>query len=68
MCDQQSLRSVCACAQSDRGLCLSLEFYVTIGLLPGCRLGSEPGGGAVRARLDLRVSECHFVGSHMPRL
>ena len=45
MCDQQSLRSACACAQSDRDLCLSLECYVTIGLLPGCRLGSEPGGG-----------------------
>ena len=43
MCDQQSLRSACACAQSDRGLCLPLECYVTIGLLPGCRLGSEPG-------------------------
>ena len=69
MCDQQSLRSACACAQSDRGLCLSLERYVTIGLLPGCRLGSEPGGGVVvRARLGLRVLECHIVGSHMPRL
>ena len=54
--------------QSDRGLCLSLECYVTIGLLPGCHLGSEPGGGGVRARLGLHVSECHIVGSHMPRL
>ena len=26
------------------GLYLSLECYVTIGLLPGCRLGSEAGG------------------------
>ena len=55
------------------GLYLSLECYVTIGLLPGCRLGSEPGGGggmggAVRARLGLRVSGCHIVGGHMPRL
>ena len=34
---------------------------MTIGLLPGCRLGSEPGGGgAVRARLGLGVSECHI--------
>ena len=33
-------------AQSDRGLCLSLVYYVTIGLMPGCRLGSEPGGCA----------------------
>ena len=53
------------------GLYLSLECYVTIGLLPGCRLGSESGGGgggAVQAFLGLRVSGCHFVGSHMPRL
>ena len=68
MCDQQSLRSACACAQSDRGLCLSLERYVTVGLLPGCRLGFVPGGGGGRAGLGLRVSECHFVGGHMPRL
>ena len=27
------------------GLYLSLECYVTIGLLPGCPLGSESGGG-----------------------
>ena len=46
MCDQQSLRSACACAQSDRGLCLSFECYVTIGLLPRCRLGFVPGGGS----------------------
>ena len=45
MCDQQSLRSACACAQSDRGLCLSLECYVTVGLLPGCLSGFVPGGG-----------------------
>ena len=56
------------------GLYLSLECYVTIGLLPGCRLGSESGGGGggegggVRAFLGLRVSGCHIVGSHMPRL
>ena len=65
MCDQQSLRSACACAQSDRGLCLSLERYVTVGLLPGCRLGFVPVGGA---GLGLRMSECHIVGGHMPRL
>ena len=45
--------------------CLSLECYVTVGLLPGCRLGFVPGG---RAGLGLRVSEYHIVGGHMPRL
>ena len=38
---------------------------MTVGLLPGCRLGFVPGGGA---GLGLRVSECHIVGGHMPRL
>ena len=41
---------------------------MTVGLLPRCRLGFVPGGGGGRARLGLRMSECHFVGSHMPRL
>ena len=45
MCDKQSLRSACTCPQSDRGLCLSFECYVTVGLLPRCRLGFVPGGG-----------------------
>ena len=33
MCDQQSLRSACAYAQSDQSLCLSLEYYMTLRLL-----------------------------------
>ena len=33
MCDQQSLRSACAYAQSDQSLCLSLEYSMTIKLL-----------------------------------
>ena len=44
---------------------------MTVGLLPGCRLGFVPGGGGGgggRAGLGLRVSECHIVGGHMPRL
>ena len=52
MCDQQSLRSACAYAQSDQSLCLSLEYYMTIKLLTehymeflrligGCRGTSE---------------------------
>ena len=33
MCDQQSLRSACAYAQSDQSLCLSLEYFMTVKLL-----------------------------------
>ena len=33
MCDQQSLRSACAYAQSDQSLGLSLEYSVTVELL-----------------------------------
>ena len=41
---------------------------MTVGLLPGCRLGFVPGGGGGRAGLGLRVSGCHIVGGHMPQL
>ena len=33
MCDQQSLRSACAYAQSDQSLCLSLEYSMSVMLL-----------------------------------
>ena len=33
MCDEQSLRSACAYAQSDQSLCWSLEYYINIKLL-----------------------------------
>ena len=33
MCDQQSLRSVCAYAQSDQSLCKSLDYVLSIKLL-----------------------------------
>ena len=58
MCDQQSLRSACACAQSNRGLCLSLECYVTVGLLPGCRLGFVPGGGGWSGSACVGMPHC----------
>ena len=52
MCDQQSLRSACAYAQSDQSLCLSLEYSMIVKLLTehhleflslrgGCRGSSE---------------------------
>ena len=33
MCDQQSLKTACAYAQSDQSLCLSLEYSMTFKLL-----------------------------------
>ena len=33
MCDQQSIRSACAYAQSDQRLCLSLEYSMIVKLL-----------------------------------
>ena len=33
MCDQQSLRSACAYAQSDQSLCWSLEYYTSVKLV-----------------------------------
>ena len=33
MCDQLSLRSACAYAQSDQSLCLSLEYSMSVKLL-----------------------------------
>ena len=33
MCDQQSLRSACAYAQSDQSLCSSLDYYMSVKLL-----------------------------------
>ena len=61
------------------GLYLSLECYVTIGLLPGCRLGSESGGGGggglcglvwVCACRDATLLEvtCHGSRFHYPIL
>ena len=52
MCDQQSLRSACAYAQSDQSLCKSLEYSMNVELLAeqhleflclkgGCRGSSE---------------------------
>ena len=38
MCDQQSLRSVCAYAQSDQSLCWSLEYSMIVKLMTEHRL------------------------------
>ena len=54
MCNQQSLRSACAYAQSDQSLCSSLAYSMS--------------GKAALARLSLNLSKCHIVENHMLRL
>ena len=50
MCDQQSLRSACAYAQSDQSLCLSLEYCMSVKLL------NEPFGvSKLKRRLHMLV-------------
>ena len=49
------------------GLYLSLECYVTIGLLPGCGLGSESGGCAGFSG-SARVGMPHCWKSHATAL
>ena len=39
MCDQQSLRSACADAQSDHSLCMSLGYSISVKLLTEQHLG-----------------------------
>ena len=59
MCDQQSLRSACAYAQSDQSLCKSLEYFMSVKLL------AERHLEFVQAR---HLSKCHIVENDMSRL
>ena len=61
MCDQQSLRSTCAYAQSDQSLCLSLEYFMTVKLLTEHQLEflSLKGGCAGSSESTLvKLSNC----------
>ena len=66
MCDQQSLRSACAYAQSDQSLCWSLEY--SMNLLTEHHLDFKAQKGTAQARLSLHLTKCHIVGNHMSRL
>ena len=68
MCDQQSLRSACAYAQSDQSLCLSLEYSMTLRLLIGHNLEFLSLKMAAKARVSLHLSKYHIVRNHMSRL
>ena len=66
MCDQQSLRSACAYAQSDQSLCLSLEYSTTVELLTEHHLEflSFKGGYACSAE-STHVKMSHCWKSHV---
>ena len=68
MCDQQSLRSACAYAQSDQSLCLSLDYSMIVKLLTEQHLEFLSYEEAAQARLSLHISKYHIVGNHMSRL
>ena len=68
MCDQQSLRSACAYAQSDQSLCLSLEYSMIVQVLSehhleflsikgGCR-GSSESTLVKLLKISCRGSNC----------
>ena len=70
MCDQQSLRSACAYAQSDQTLCKSLEYSMSVKLLTVHHLEflSLKGGctGSSESTL-VKMPHCwkSHVGAHM---
>ena len=60
MCDQQSLRSACANAQSDQSLCYLLEYSMIVKLLTEHHLEFQKE--AAEARPSLHWSKCQIVG------
>ena len=68
MCDQQSLRSACACAQSDQSLCQSRAYSMIVKLLTEHHLEFLSLKEAAEARPSLHLSKCQIVGNLMPRL
>ena len=68
MCDQQSLRSACAYAQSDQSLCKSLEYSRSVKLLTEHHLDFlSLKGGCTGSSESTLVKMPHF-GNHMSRL
>ena len=68
MCDQQSLRSACAYAQSDQSLCLSLDYSMSGKLLTDYRLEFLSYKGGCTGSAESNLSKCDIVGNHMSRL
>ena len=65
MCDQQSLRSACAYAQSDQSLRLSFEYSMSVKLLAEHHLEFLSLNGDAEARPSLHMSKYHIVGNLM---
>ena len=66
MCDQQSLRSACAYAQSDQNLCLSLEYSTRVKLLTEHHLEFlSLKGGCTGASESTRAIMPHCWKSHV---
>ena len=66
MWDQQSLRSVCAYAQTDQSLCLSLEYSMTVKLLTEHHLEFQSlTGGCTRMSESTLVKMPHCWKSHV---
>ena len=68
MCDQQSLRSACAYAQSDQSLSLSLEYSMSVKLLTELIWIFYAYKEAAEASPSLFMLKWHIVGNHMPWL
>ena len=65
MCDQQSLRSACAYAQSDQSLCLSHEYSLSVKLLTEHDLELlSLKGGCKGSSESARVKMPHCWKSH----
>ena len=66
MCDQQSLRSACAYAQSDQSLCKSLEYSMRVKLLTEHKLEFlSLKGGCTGSSESTLVKMEKIVGKHM---
>ena len=68
MCDQQSLRSACAYAQSDQSLCWLLEYSMAVKLLTEYHLEFLSLKGGCTGSTDSTHVKCRIVGNHMSRL
>ena len=68
MCDQYRLLSAFAYAQSDKSLCLSLEYSMTVKLLTEHNLGFLRLKGGCTGSSECTHVKCHIVEGHISRL